>query len=304
MGKGTAAALKRQNISPDFIGTGSPKMTAMEFLKKAKGQKVLFVRAKNSKKSIQSLLKKKLEVADLVAYNNIISSDFNLPVCDCLVFTSPMNVQAYFEKYTVQKHQKVIAIGKTTQKALNKLGVTDVLVAKNPSEESLAETVLAILPDRYAVIDLGTNTFHLLIAEKQKNHRFKELHRQRFFVKLAEEGIETIGAEPVKRGMQALKVFREIIDELKIKKIKAIGTAALRTASNGQQFLGAVKESFSLKVELIDGGREAELIYKGVVQAVPFQDQNYLLMDIGGGSVEFIIANQKRSYGRKVFQSG
>jgi len=109
---------------------------------------------------------------------------------------------------------------------------------------------------------------------------------------LAEEGIETIGAAPIQRGYQALKTFRTILDKLGVTKVKAIGTAALRTATNGPAFVKTVKEKFDIQIELIDGNREAELIYKGTILAVPFEEQNYLIMDIGGGSVEFIIANQ------------
>ena len=148
------------------------------------------------------------------------------------------------------------------------------------------------MSNRYAVIDLGTNTFHLLIAEQQANQEFTELHRQRFFVKLAAEGIETIGAAPIQRGFQALKNFRATLDKLGVKKVKAIGTAALRTASNGPDFVKTAKEEYNIQIELIDGNREAELIYKGAILAVPFADKNYLIMDIGGGSVEFIIANK------------
>lgn len=148
------------------------------------------------------------------------------------------------------------------------------------------------MPNRYAVIDLGTNTFHLLVAEKKANQEFTELHRQRFFVKLAAEGIETIGDSAIQRGFHALKTFRTILDKLGVTKVKAIGTAALRTASNGPAFIKTVKEKYRIQIELIDGNREAELIYKGAVLAVPFEDKNYLIMDIGGGSVEFIIANK------------
>ena len=120
-------------------------------------------------------------------------------------------MQAYFKKYALQIQQKVVAIGKTTQKALNKLGITDVLVAEKPSETALVEAVLRlnIMLSRYAVIDLGTNTFHLLVVEKQAAKSFKELHRQRFFVKLAEEGIETLGTAPMQRGFSGTKNFQK-----------------------------------------------------------------------------------------------
>ena len=101
-----------------------------------------------------------------------------------------------------------------------------------------------------------------------------------------------------------LKSFRIILDKLQIKKVKAIGTAALRTASNGQEFIDTVKKKYNISIELIDGNREAELIYKGVILAIPFQEKNYLLMDIGGGSVEFIIANKNKVLWAKSFPIG
>lgn len=311
IGKGTATALKKYVPTIDFIGTSHPKSTAQEFLNLAAKQKVLFVRAKQSKMSVQKLLQGQLEMDDLVVYDNTIKKDFNLPNCQYLVFTSPLNATAYFQKYPLKKEQKVIAIGKTTEKALTNFGIPNIVTAIQPSEKALAKTVLNLLPhspslmtEKYAVIDLGTNTFHLLVAEKTVDLSFKELHRQRFFVKLAEEGIETIGDAPLARGFHALKTFRAILDELGVKKVKAIGTAALRTATNGPSFIQEVNQKYDIQIELIDGNREAELIYKGVRQAVPFQEKNYLIMDIGGGSVEFIIANKDEVFWAQSFPIG
>ena len=160
------------------------------------------------------------------------------------------------------------------------------------------------MPNRIAVIDLGTNTFHILIAEAQADHSFKDLHRQRFFVKLAEEGIETIGEAPLERGFKALTNFKNLIEELQVTKVKAIGTAALRTASNGPAFVQQVKEKLGFQIELISGNQEATYIHKGVRLAVPFKEQNYLLMDIGGGSVEFIIANKHQVHWAQSFPIG
>lgn len=160
------------------------------------------------------------------------------------------------------------------------------------------------MPNRIAVIDLGTNTFHILIAEEQADHSFKDLHRQRFFVKLAEEGIETIGKAPLDRGFAALTHFKKLIEELQVTKVKAIGTAALRTASNGPAFVQQVKEKLGFQIELISGIQEAAYIHKGVALAIPFKEHNYLLMDIGGGSVEFILANKHQVHWAQSFPIG
>lgn len=146
----------------------------------------------------------------------------------------------------------------------------------------------------YAVIDLGTNTFHLLIAGWEQGQRsFHTVFRERRFVNLAQDGIETIGQAPFQRGLETLFYFKSQIKKYQVEHTVAVGTAALRTASNGKEFVGLAKKNAGIDVLLIDGDREAELIGKGVVQAIPDMGlQNLLIMDIGGGSVEFIISNK------------
>jgi len=160
------------------------------------------------------------------------------------------------------------------------------------------------MPKRLAVIDLGTNTFHLLVAATQPDGTFQDLFRKRFFVKLAEEGIETIGEAPFKRGLDALTVFKKFLEALEVQQVKLVGTAALRTASNGITFIQAVKDQLGFSIELIDGKKEATYIHQGVALAVPFTNDNYLLMDIGGGSVEFIIANKAKVHWAQSFPIG
>lgn len=145
---------------------------------------------------------------------------------------------------------------------------------------------------RLAVIDLGTNTFHLLIVEVAAGNTFKEVYRIRQFVKLAEEGIENIGNAPFQRGLETLKHFSELLQEYGVERCIAIGTAALRTANNGRDFIQQVKVTTGIQIELISGDREAQLIHNGVIHAVPLTETPHLIMDIGGGSVEFIIAKQ------------
>lgn len=143
----------------------------------------------------------------------------------------------------------------------------------------------------FSVIDLGTNTFHILIAEQVNDKGFKEIFRQRIFVKLGENGVETIGEGPFQRGLDAILAIKKILSDYQVDQVTAFGTAALRTASNGAQFIEKVKEISGITIQLIDGYQEAEYIYLGVVQAVSFSKEPKLIMDIGGGSNEFIIAN-------------
>ena len=149
------------------------------------------------------------------------------------------------------------------------------------------------MTNRYGVIDLGTNTFHLLICEQKADGNINELFRERIFVKLGEEGIETIGRAPFQRGLNAVLSFKTILEKFNVKKINAFGTAALRTASNGNDFISRIKEETDISVKLIPGKEEARLIHLGVSMAVPLNNENSLIMDIGGGSVEFIVANRK-----------
>ncbi len=144
-----------------------------------------------------------------------------------------------------------------------------------------------------AVLDLGTNTFHLLITRVGKAG-ITSLYRERIFVKLAADGIDTLSTQAMTRGLDALMRFMDKVNEFDIDLVKAVGTAALRTASNGPAYLQQIKKKTGLDVEIIDGQREAMLIYRGVREVWKPSSQPALIMDIGGGSVEYIIADTTR----------
>lgn len=155
-----------------------------------------------------------------------------------------------------------------------------------------------------AVIDLGTNTFHLLIVEMKKDGLFEEVFRKRIYVKLAEAGIKKIGDAPLNRAFEAMSFFSEQLKNYNCTTVKAYATAALRTASNGADFIKKVKMETGIKIQLIDGQKEAELIFLGVKKAVPFDEKYQLVMDIGGGSTEFIIGNKSETVWAKSFVAG
>jgi len=154
-----------------------------------------------------------------------------------------------------------------------------------------------------AVIDLGTNTFHLLIVELQDGG-FRELYRERRFIKLAESGIETIGPAAWERAVTAIGAYAQKLAEWEVHEVRAFGTAALRTATNGPDLIQEIKKTTGIQVQLIDGNREASLIHQGVIQVVPMQEAPMLIMDIGGGSVEFIIADQQKVHWAQSFPIG
>jgi exopolyphosphatase/guanosine-5'-triphosphate,3'-diphosphate pyrophosphatase len=159
---------------------------------------------------------------------------------------------------------------------------------------------------RCAVIDLGTNTFHLLIAEDAGPGNWRNIHRERVYVKLAEEGIGHIAATPFERGLKALRSFKTHLDKAGVppESVTALGTAALRTAGNADDFIRSAYEQTGIRIQAISGDREAALIYQGVRKAVPFPDHRVLIMDIGGGSVEFILADRNQVFWQQSFPIG
>jgi len=146
--------------------------------------------------------------------------------------------------------------------------------------------------DRLAIIDLGSNTFHLLIVQRSRSAPgFKEIFRQREFIYLSHGGIDSISVSAYKRGLDCLSRFSDYLSIYEVSQVICYGTATLRKAKNGGDFIHLVKESFDIEIQLIDGLREAELIYKGVglTSSVDFR-RPILTMDVGGGSVEFILS--------------
>ncbi|MCB9284835.1 MAG: phosphatase [Lewinellaceae bacterium] len=157
---------------------------------------------------------------------------------------------------------------------------------------------------KFAVIDLGTNTFHLLIVESGPDGGLVELDRERRFIKLAEEGIHRIGPAAWDRGIRALEDFTAVLRANDVEKVRAFGTAALRTAANGPDFVREIKARTGIEVSMIPGEEEARLIHLGVMQAVPPFSGRSLIMDIGGGSVEFILADDHEVFWAKSFPIG
>jgi len=156
-----------------------------------------------------------------------------------------------------------------------------------------------------AVIDLGTNTFHLLIASIQEEN-IRRVAKKQIPVKLGEGGINKgmIMEIPFERGIQALTVFKKIIDDHPVEKVIAYATSAIRGASNGRDFMARAHKVTGIAIEIISGEKEADLIYEGVRHSVDFGREKVLVMDIGGGSVEFIIADGHEVYWKGSFLLG
>jgi exopolyphosphatase/guanosine-5'-triphosphate,3'-diphosphate pyrophosphatase len=163
---------------------------------------------------------------------------------------------------------------------------------------------------RLALIDMGTNTFHLLIVELPAAGNElpvpRVLLRTKVGVKLGEGGISQgeITPEAFARALHTLDAFQEEIELHQVNEVRATATSAVRAARNGAELVQAIFEQTGIRVEVIPGDREAELITKGIRQAVLLGSAPHLLLDIGGGSVEFILASQTQIFWKQSFEIG
>ena len=158
---------------------------------------------------------------------------------------------------------------------------------------------------RIAIIDMGTNTFHLLAADVE-NDGFKILLQERIPVRIGVGGInQGIITEAAKgRAIAALKKFKKDLETLSISKLFSVGTSALRSAENGADVVSAIQEATGIETRIITGDEEATYIYMGVNLALKFGNEKSLIVDIGGGSVEFIIASGQEIFWKRSFEIG
>jgi exopolyphosphatase/guanosine-5'-triphosphate,3'-diphosphate pyrophosphatase len=159
---------------------------------------------------------------------------------------------------------------------------------------------------KVAILDLGTNTFNILIVDLLGADSYKVLFQNKLAVKLGEGGINDgiIRATPFQRGINALREHKATIEANKVEKVYAFATSAIRDASNGKDFIHKVKEEVGIDIDVISGHEEAELIYFGVRSAVQLSSERSLIIDIGGGSTEFIIANKDEIFWKHSFKLG
>lgn len=157
-----------------------------------------------------------------------------------------------------------------------------------------------------AIIDLGTNTFNLLIADIHPDGTYKKLFKTKIPTKLGEGTINrnTISKEAFKRGITALKTKKELIRKFNAERTYAFATSAIRSAKNGKQFIKAAAEDAGIHIQVISGEKEAELIYHGIKSALSIGEKPALMMDIGGGSNEYIIGTDKEILWKGSFDIG
>ncbi len=158
---------------------------------------------------------------------------------------------------------------------------------------------------KIAIIDLGTNTFNLLVVSWEKEVS-KKIHSSKISVRLGEGGFaeKKIKPEAYNRGILAFGEHLSQAQALGVEQVYAFATSAVRSAENGKDFVKTIQQQYKIKVDVINGDREAELIYKGVRDSGILTDDTVLIMDIGGGSTEFIIGNKDEILWKESFPLG
>lgn len=146
------------------------------------------------------------------------------------------------------------------------------------------------VPDVLAAVDLGSNSFHLVVAQ-YRNGQLVVIDRVRAAVQLA-SGLDEDGRlskEVTQRALTCLKRFGQRISDMQAHAVRVAGTSALRRARRKETFLQRASEALGHPVEIISGREEARLIYAGVSHTLPAEHGNRLVVDIGGGSTELIV---------------
>ena len=147
---------------------------------------------------------------------------------------------------------------------------------------------------KLAAIDIGTNSTHLLIAAVDTSlGTFSIELAEKSTTRLGERDPETgeLSDAAMRRGMETLRRFRDLAVSHGVEEVVTAATSAAREAPNGRDFLQAIQDELGLYVDLISGPEEARLIYLGVLSGMSFGDRPHLVLDIGGGSTELILAD-------------
>jgi exopolyphosphatase/guanosine-5'-triphosphate,3'-diphosphate pyrophosphatase len=154
---------------------------------------------------------------------------------------------------------------------------------------------------RVAAIDCGTNSIRLLIADITGNN-FKEVLRTMEIVRLG-QGVDQNKAfhpDAIDRTLKAVELFRDQIASKGVEKIRFCATSATRDASNRNLFIDGVRDILGIEVEVIPGEEEAELSFIGATKELRQSDAPFLVVDIGGGSTEFVFGSEKVEFAKSV----
>lgn len=148
---------------------------------------------------------------------------------------------------------------------------------------------------KLGILDIGTNSIHMILVNIKRDLHVEVLDRAKDFARLGEMTFVEGKLSPavMNRGVAAISRFKKLAELQGIQKIKAVATSAVREAVNGGDFVDLIAQKTGVKVKVITGEEEARLIYLAVKHSIPLTDNPYLIVDIGGGSVEIIVASAK-----------
>lgn len=159
---------------------------------------------------------------------------------------------------------------------------------------------------RLASIDIGSNAIRLFVGQTTASGRVRVLEDTRASVRLGKDAFSAGYIRPVTQAelLRALSAFRVICDKLKVDRIRAVGTSALRDSTNAKKVLSLLRSHTGIDVKLIDGRHEAALLHKAVSHVINLQDGTALLLDMGGGSLEVVVSKQGRLITKKSLPLG
>ena len=167
------------------------------------------------------------------------------------------------------------------------------------------DSIQPISSKRFSIVDCGTNTFNLLVVDIIGDS-WELVFSNKIPVKIGIGGFEDRRIQPgrMARALDVLKHYQEISQLYQVHQTRVVATSAIRDALNQQDLIDKVKEWTGWEMEVISGDEEAQLIYEGVRMSGPIGMDRSLIMDIGGGSTEWIIANENQVFWKKSYPLG
>ncbi len=163
---------------------------------------------------------------------------------------------------------------------------------------------------KYAAIDIGSNAMRLLvtnIVEQQgKPTQFNKSSLVRVPIRLGQDAftVGDISEENINRMVDAMKAFNLLMKVHKVEKYKACATSAMREANNGLDIVNLIKKKADIKIDIIDGKKEASIIASSDLKQFINSDKTYLYVDVGGGSTEFSLFSEGKIVASKSFKNG
>ena len=151
---------------------------------------------------------------------------------------------------------------------------------------------------KLAAIDIGSNSIHMIVAEIDGDGNFDIIAREKEMARLGERSLVegVLDEDAQQRGLDALEMFKRTADSFGVADIIAYATSATREARNGQAFIDRISGEVGIHARIIEGTEEGRLIYLGAREVFDFGSRKAMIIDIGGGSVEFILADRRREY--------